>query len=110
MTPQELARRTMSAFERVELVSRVLRTAYEKTETWDDEDRLGTTLAYLARAICTPGDTVQFIKVIPRDQAHLRLLREWFGPEDPVWNFITPVTDAEPSTPANTRAQSPRSV
>jgi len=78
----------MEASERLILLSRVLTTAYQQTQTWRDPD-IGSELAYLAMAIASDKPSEQQVDwTTEQASACAQLFRRWFLPNDPVWSFI----------------------
>lgn len=86
----ELERRNLAAFD---LAARVLATAYEKTESWSD-DQLGMHIAYLVLAITDqkPDSLVDWTEEECNRQPNLRVTKrlflDWFPLQDPVWKYI----------------------
>lgn len=77
----------MNTHDRLMLIGRVLNAAMVETETWENEDGLGTFLAYLAHAIAG-ASSVDLWKGDPRDSANLRFFQSLFPDDDSVWNYI----------------------
>lgn len=77
----------MSEDERLRLIGRVMQTALQETETWEDENGLGVFLAYLAHAIANETG-VDLWEDGANDRANLRLFRKLFPDGDTVWQFI----------------------
>jgi hypothetical protein len=60
---------------------------FDNTETCEE---VGEHLAYLMGAVLKGGNaSVAFQNSVPSEVAFVRLLRECFPPEAPVWNYVT---------------------
>lgn len=75
----------MTPEDRLALINRVCQVVYHETESWNDEGRIGTRLAYLAWAIAADTN-VDWRPVY--EHGIKCLFQQWFEEGDPVWQFI----------------------
>jgi hypothetical protein len=75
--------------ERLGLARTVFAAIYRRAESYDEAD-IGECVAYLMGAIvCRTGDVFQMLEPLSSgQQKFLRMLRDYFPPEDAVWQFI----------------------
>lgn len=78
----------MNHEQRLELIRRVLQTAYNETETWQEEDNVGAALAYLCLAIAANDSKSHVNWALDHRGPVLALFRNWFTDDDLVWKFI----------------------
>lgn len=83
LTERQDRRAALSSTERLLLIQRVLNEVYEATESWED-NAMGFQLAYLAKAIANPDETIY----LEKDDATRNLFIDLFPKEDLVWLFI----------------------
>jgi hypothetical protein len=81
--------RRLTDADRLGLARMVFAAFYGRVESFDEAD-IGECAAYLMGAIvCRTGDIFQMLEPLSRgQQKFLRILRDHFPPEDPVWQFI----------------------
>ena len=73
----------LTSTQKTKLIDRVAREVYNNTDTWQDEGKLGSELAYLFWAMAS-DDFVEW----SADEKPFKLFEKLFKDDDPVWAYI----------------------